>query len=272
MTVPAPASSLRFKGVQNFRDLGGYLAGDGRSLRRGRVFRSGSLAGLAEADQPILRELGIRLVCDLRSGDERKHHPSPWPADCRPRELHVDVNADLRAGNAQLLRLLLEDPSTDGARRLMLETYASLPAACARGLGRLFSELAAGDGLPALIHCTAGKDRTGFVCAMLLHALELPAETIRADYLHSAALIDAARLAASVGPLLERMLGVRATADMLAVVNGVDDAFLDAAYARITQDHGSVEAYLQAVGLDEALRRCLQAQLLEALSKPGSSE
>lgn len=255
----------RLAGAPNFRDLGGYVAAGGRRLRPGQVFRSGSLAELLAEDLQRLAGFGIQLVCDLRSGHERKLQPSRWPADARPREMHLDVNADLRGGTARIGRILLEDASANGARRLMLETYRSLPAACSGDLAGLFEALADGDGLPAVIHCTAGKDRTGFICALLLHALGVSMEVIHADYLLSAQRCDRARLAASVAPLLQAMLGVTPSPQVIEVINGVDIEFLDAAFERIHADHGSLDAYLADVaGLDDARRSRLRARLLES--------
>jgi len=257
-----PAPLLR--GAPNFRDLGGLRSVSGRRLRPGRLFRSGSLAQLDDADLAVLQALNLRLVCDLRSEGERRSHPSRWPQGSTPRALAFDVNEDLRAQQPQFVRQMMQDPSTAGARGLMLETYRRLPGACIGRLALLFDALAAEDGTPAVIHCTAGKDRTGFVCAMLLCALDVPIDVIHADYLLSMQYNDRAALDALVRQILQDTVGVCAAPPVLDVLNGVHRDYLAASFERIREDYGSVESYLAAAGLDRTLRQRLQYRLLEA--------
>lgn len=262
-------SGWRLKGAPNFRDLGGYAASGGRRIAAGQVFRSGSLSELEADDLVRVAGLGLKLACDLRSGFERARHPSRWPRSA-PRELHLDLNADLRAHNQRLLALLHESSSVSGARSMMLEVYRQLPSACASGAPKLFEMLADHDeGLPVVIHCTAGKDRTGFLCALLLHALEVPTETIYADYLLSAERCDRERLAAGLAPLMEQLLGGRVPPEAIDVMNGAEADYLDAAFDSIRRDHGSIEAYLvRIVGLDDARRARLQSRLLVPAEAP----
>ncbi len=156
---------IALEGCSNLRDLGGYRAADGRRVRMGRVFRSASLANLTDADLAQFATLGIRTVCDLRGVRESERAPSRLPGagalDVVPLPIEPRVGASLRD-------LLRREEATGE------DTYALLQAAYAAY---------AGEHLPLLFHCSAGKDRTGFGAALLLTALGVPREVVVADYL-----------------------------------------------------------------------------------------
>lgn len=260
------SASPRLPGAPNFRDLGGLAGRDNRRVRYGRVFRSDDLASLGEADFERLQPLGIRLICDLRGGLERERRPSLWHAGSAPEKLLASMSARHQAVGHGFNRELLEQyPGPEGARRMMLETYRTLPRNGARGLLAILNRIADG-GTPALIHCTAGKDRTGFICAMLLHVLGVPREAIYADYLLTNERVDLDTMALRVGPIIEFMLGMPANAiarPALDVVNSVDADYLDALFAAIEAEYGAMESYFDAIGVDAALRARLQDELLD---------
>src|SRR5690606_2871519 len=194
-TAPAPVA---LQGTPNFRDLGGLLTADGRQLRHGRLFRTEGPAYLAAADIAQLRNIGLRLVCDLRSDNEREHEPNTWCGDCDLHLLNLDVSADLRAHGNEAWEALKTDPSPAGARNAMLYNYRAMAHGMAPHLRTLFQRMIAHGEIPALIHCTAGKDRTGFAIAVILHTLGVPRETIYADYLLSRQHASAERFGRSI--------------------------------------------------------------------------
>ena len=167
----------------NFRDLGGLPTADGRIVRPGLVFRSEALLEPIDADAAAIIAYGIVLVCDLRSDSERNHAPNDWWAAQGVELLDLDVMAAIEACDGPWLRLR-SDRTTAGAIAAMEATYTALPAAALVHLAAIVDRIIAGN-LPLLIHCTAGKDRTGFVSAMLLAALGVDHATILADYLDS---------------------------------------------------------------------------------------
>lgn len=251
------------QGAPNFRDLGGYRSEDGRVVRRGLVYRSESLSYLTEADLETLRELGIGLVIDVRSAHERRTQPSRWPEGCALETLACDVDADLRARNQPLIAILRANPGPDGARELLRQTYAMLPGAFAGRLGDFFAALARDACPPAVLHCTVGKDRTGFVAAMLLFALGVPREVVLDDYLATGRRPRNPRLAQALVEIVAPQIGAEPDAATIDALLGVETEYLDTALARIDADYGSVERYLAtAGGLDAALRAGLQARLL----------
>ena len=249
-------------GLKVFRDLGGTPTADGR-LRSGRIFRSGDLSALNAADHDRLRALGIRLVCDLRSEFERTARPSQWPEDLQTEWLVAGL-LDVRSGQLDLRRMLIEDPTPAGVRRMMLATYEALPAAAATLMPQLFERLA-GEQLPALIHCSAGKDRTGFICACIQHAVGVDRAQIHAHYLATREHLAIDAMASRIAERLREVVGEAAARQMVRVLADVEAEYLDAAFERIDQDHGSITGYLRACGLTSTLEQHLRVQLLEDL-------
>lgn len=208
-------------------------------------------------------KLGIRLICDPRGQVERNAAPNRWLGDDGARPLHIDICADLRAGNAQLLEILRRDPSAAGARRGMLQTYRCPPGAFARSLRGLFARLVGSDGLPAVFHCTAGKDRTGFLVALLLQALGVERKTIYQDYLASAA-ICCQQLRDSAARAMAIQLGEAPDASAIDVICGVEASYLDESFSVMATTYGSVDRYLEAVaGLGPSQLCRLREALLE---------
>lgn len=251
---------MAFACAPNFRDAGDKPTIGGRHVGAGMIYRADAIGTPSPGEVDGLAKLGIRLVCDLRSARERDSAVSHW-LGTGATVLAMDVVADFRA-HADPLAAMRADPGEAGAVRLMIDTYDALPAACARHLGDLFDRLARGE-MPVLIHCTAGKDRTGFVIAMLLHALDVPQDAIMADYLRSGDTPNPAVIAAT-REIMETGLGQAVDGAALAALAGVSPEYLAASYKRIAQDHGSIDAYLRdAAGLDDRCRDAIVAALVE---------
>ncbi len=251
------------EGAPNFRDLAGIDCGRGRVVRPGRLLRSGVLSDLTPDDLRRVAVYDVRLVCDLRSADERAQQANCWPAS------HSTVTSDGAVGadavRPAVWKDMLLDPAFDGkaARERMLDGYRRMPRLYAGLLARLFDFLANAETGSALVHCMAGKDRTGFVCAMVLTALGSSREIIAADYL-------ASRSQVALDQGMRTRLGwtgaaplPRHAAEALSVLGSVDAAYLDASFAEIERRYGSVDAYLsEQAGLAEPLRERLRGRLL----------
>lgn len=251
---------MMFTCAPNFRGLGGQPVAGGGHIRPGRLYRAEAIGAPPAHEAQALAALGIRLVCDLRSARERDLAAGHWMESGAP-VLAMDVAADFRA-DADPFAAMRADPGESGAVALMIATYDALPAACAPHLATLFDRLLRGD-MPMLIHCTAGKDRTGFVVAMLLYALGVREEAIMADYLRSGDCPNPT-VAATTRQIMEAGLGGHVEEGALAALTGTRPAYLEASHARIRRDHGSVAAYLRdAAGLDDARRARLVAALVE---------
>ena len=242
----------------NFRDLGGLPAAGG-VVRHHALFRSEGPASFLDDHHAELGALGIRLICDLRAPVERTAAPHRWPHDARM--LHLDLNQDLRSETNQGWIALRDDPSEAGAVRAMTLNYAAMPAALHPQLAPFADALLDG-GLPALIHCTAGKDRTGVLVGLLLTLLGVPHDVILADYLRSTVFGSNLRLGGSIAHAFQHSFGFVPTAATIDAIIGVNPAFLEAAFAAIEQGWDSLDAYFTSAGLTGARRSALQAALI----------
>lgn len=259
-------AALRLDGARNFRDIGGVRSWDGRRVRRGLVFRSEHLAHLTDADVEALRHTGVRLICDLRSAHERKRLPSRLPVGANaPQLLVLAINEDSNAAHEHFIARIAQDPSPAGAIAAMMDIYRGHAQAFSGKLVHLFDSIIDEDRLPAVVHCHAGKDRTGFATAMLLHALEVPMDAIVADYVATLRYYDAEAGVRSSGSLLAETLGQAVPRETLVAVLSVREEYLLAAFDSIEADYGSVDRYLeQTAGLTAERRARLKWRMLES--------
>ena len=265
--MPGPSwadASLPLNGLPNFRDFGGHPTADGRRVRTGVLYRSQAFSAATEKDLEYLAGLGVRLVCDLRSEMERQKAQDRWPTGAAPARLYLDIRNDARAGHRELIDTIRSQPNPAGVHRGMMLIYRGMPAAFAPVLPQLFEHLLDPERLPMVIHCHAGKDRTGFICALILAALGVDREPIVADYLLTAQRIDRMRLSLELVETFSAFVGVPLTTEALQVALDVRPEFLDAAMQTLDADYGGVEGYLQTAGkLDGAHRERLRSILLD---------
>lgn len=250
---------ISLKQNPNFRDVGPLPVTGGGTVREGKVFRSEAILSPDAEDAELVREYGIRLVFDLRSSAETLRAPNLfWSGEGV--EHH---NLDLLAGFAREndpWGALRADPTRTGSTALMHALYAGMPRAALSHLPRLFAGAARG-GLPLLVHCTAGKDRTGFMIAMLLAALNVDPAAIEADYMASAGRkTEAAREATR--HMARTYVGGDIPDNALDALMGVDPSYLAASFAAIEGQFGGIDPYLARVGLDPARREELQCLLI----------
>lgn len=190
--IPMPGAEISFEGANNFRELGGYRAADGRRVRRGLLYRGGNLDKLqSPADRAKLHSLGLRVVLDLRAAGEAARHPDP----AVPGAENIRVCGMCHADGAEM------DFSPSGIRRLEEEKaryvaaagrevhdfewfshlYAQMPFGN-RAYHLLFELLEQGR-VPLLFHCSCGKDRTGIGAMLILLALGVDRPTVLRDYM-----------------------------------------------------------------------------------------
>ena len=232
---------LPLRGAVNFRDLGGYPAADGRRLKWGLLFRADSLAELSDEDLPLVQALGLRQLFDLRHESERQQRPNRLPAGPLPRTHAIGFHP--QGTEALMQGLRAHSLSAADAHELLLNLYRRLPLDHTDSYRRLLHGVAGAEGLPALVHCTSGKDRTGFAAAVLLMALGVPRELIAADY----ALSNQQRRD------LRFMVGATADPAVLAVAQAADPRWLQAAFEVIDTHWGGSAAFLQrGLGFSEA--------------------
>ena len=254
---------LHLEGGCNFRDVGGHTAADGRIVRWGRVYRTGVLSYLTHADAVRLSALGVRSICDLRRADEREREPTRWPTP----DVTTLTWADGEHAPTVTGRPALRQPDVDGMRTAMLNLYRSLPRWMAPRVRGLF-DCVAQDRMPVVVHCSAGKDRTGFAVAMLHAALGVSVDACMEDYVYTNEVgnfeefIERRRNAA-LGVTDDRHPLFRMPPEIRRVLFAADPDYLHAAFEQIDSEFGGIESYLeQAVGVSAELRRRVQDALL----------
>lgn len=243
-----PARHLALQGASNFRDLGGYKTTDGRTTRWRHIFRSNHLGQLTADDVAIIRALGVRSAFDFRGREEREAgvcvvngitvHSLP---------IEPTVVAALRA---EIAGGTLTAPV---ALELMRESYRNYVRHNTQTFRSLFGHLLE-DRAPLVIHCTAGKDRTGFASALILHALGVPDEIIAEDYLLTNQHYKRDATAATDLP-----------EDVRNAIGSVEASYLAAAFEAVGREYGDLETYLRdGLKLGATERAALKARYLES--------
>ena len=253
---------LKLDGVHNFRDYGGYAAAGGARVKTGLLWRSAQHADASDEDLTQIAALSFATVIDLRGPSEREAKP------CRR---HPDFSAQVFVYPEETAGLALHTEAADGvitaaeARAAMLRLYEGIPFRenLVPMLRCYFEVLLRAEG-PSLVHCVAGKDRTGFAVALAQHVLGVSADDIAADYVltNQAGNIEA-RIAAGATQIRARH-GAISDATIRTLM-GVEADYLTTAFDHASARHGSIDTYLaDVVGIDAAARDKLRSAYLEA--------
>ncbi len=224
--------------LPNLRDLGGFPAAGGKTVRSGLVFRSDDLASLSDEETARLAKLNLRTVVDFRSRQETLYAPDILPSTVT-NVIALPIDAGRLIDNAYGGSL-----NRRKSMGIMISAYRQLATDFIPLYSRFFAALAAADSTPLLFHCAAGKDRTGFAAALFLTALGVERKRVIEDYLLSAALLSR-----------KYVKGVEYD-DVMEPMYTVFPEFLDAAFAVVDAAPGGADGYLRdSLGVDaEALR------------------
>lgn len=242
-----PSRHIPLQGAGNLRDLGGTAGLPGQL-----IYRSDDLSRLTRSDLAALQRLRLRLVIDLRTADEIHSRPDRLPAVPGLRSVQIPISprrGDFAARSpAAFLR---REARQFDFYRFILDYYHQIAFDHTAQIGEIFTLLSDRANLPALIHCTAGKDRTGVLAALIQLVAGVPHSTVMDDYLLSNTL-SAARMR-SMLQLLRLLSLYRIPAERLKPVLEVRAAYLEQVLDEIDTTYGGVEGYLlQAVGLAPA--------------------
>lgn len=265
MDTPLKNPQRLLPSVPNLRDAGGHATRDGGCVRTGLLYRSEQLSHVAGDDIPAYVALGLKKIYDLRTAAERAAGADMAPPGAR--DVVLDVLADATgAAPAQLLHLLADPPQANamlgGGKIVALfegsyREFVSLPSA-RKGFAHLFRDLADGDNLPALFHCTTGKDRTGWAAAALLTLCGVPDETVLQDYLRSNDFI----LPEYQG-MIDQYVKAGVEEDILLSILGVRSEYLAAAFEEMHTQFGGIEGYFAVgLGIGPAGQKALREQFV----------
>ena len=238
--VLAAERKLGMQGTPNFRDFGGYPTVEGRQVKWGFLFRSGQLSSLSDQDVDLLASLELDLICDFRRVEEQEGDPSRLPAIKAPRIASLPI---IPGSNSRFFEQA-EGQMADRQAMFdfMVEINRDFAEAQTATYARMFQEILSVQDARFLVHCAAGKDRTGFAAAIVLMALGVSRDVVMRDYMltgqffHPDREMDRLRRkyqmlsmeAASILPMLE-----------------VHEDYLARALLAIEQSYPSTEVYLQ---------------------------
>jgi protein-tyrosine phosphatase len=213
------------------------------------LIRADALHGLDHDGQAHLRSLNVRTVIDLRRDTERESHPDRLD-DVGARVVNLPLfDAERGEGATGDLRLTLND-----IYRMLIEDRGSAIAAVVR-------ELAAPGALPAVVHCSVGKDRTGVIIALVLSVVGVPDEVIASDFAATGLLLPSDRRTEMIAVIASLGMDNERAAQLLSS----DPALITEVLALVRQVHGSVAAYLVAHGVSAEEIEALRRELLESL-------
>lgn len=265
--ILASERKLGMEGTPNFRDFGGYRTADGSAVKWGYLYRSGQLSTLSDQDIDLLASLDLDLVCDFRREEEQATDPSRLPSDRPPRIASLPI---IPGSNSRFF----EEAEKEGegqlefGRQAMFDFMVEINRDFAEGqretYARMFREILAQDEARFLVHCAAGKDRTGFAAALVLLTLGVPREVVMHDYMLTGRFFSPEREMER----LQRKYGMEhIDADAVRPMLEVHEDYLARALASIDENYGSVERYMtEALGVGEQEREELRRRYLEEAS------
>lgn len=256
------ARVLPLSGVHNFRDYGGYSVSGGGQVKRGRLFRSAQHHDATEADLAQIALLRLTHVIDMRGNSERRKYPCRRAEGFAAEILFHDGETAALAPHVEAAQGALDAAA---AHAKMEALYAELPfrAPLIAVMRMYFTALAQGQGA-SLVHCLAGKDRTGMAVAMLHHALGVHRDDAMADFLLTNTVGDFdARVAAGARSIRDRWGPIADST--IRILMGVDETYLATMWKAVETEHGSLDAFLANVlEVDDRRREALRLHLIEA--------
>lgn len=259
-TSPHPGQQIPMATLPNLRDIGGWSTRDGGRVRYGQLYRSVALTHLGDADHDAFDRLGIISVYDLRTEAERLAEPDRIPDGVE--HVVVDVLADSKDAVPAQLHAMLADPAKSedllgGGKTTQVfsgayREFVSLPSAL-EGYRYFYSDLAQVAHRPALVHCTTGKDRTGWAVAALLMLLGVDDAQVMEDFL-----LTNNELLPALKPIFDQFQAKGGNPALLEPVLGVQASYLEAATGEMRSRYDTIEGYFsEGLGINAETQRRL---------------
>ena len=251
------------EGVENFRDFGDYPTAHGRRLKPGRLYRSASHGRATPEDLEAIAALNIAVVVDLRRKNERDRDPSLRHPSFRGQVIFAD--GEVLDDDPWHAHIRSSDHTETSFRAYLVDYYRAAPFDPRHIdiFSRYFQALATAPG-PVLIHCAAGKDRTGVLAALTHYIAGVGMADILDDFLLTNAAVRRDLRAPVLAEMIEELSGRKPELAAVHMMMGVEPIYLQTAFDEINARCGSVDDYLRDVlGIDAQLRQALHDQLLD---------
>lgn len=260
--VASAERRIRLASIENFRDFGGYRAGD-RQMKRGVLFRSANHSMASDEDLAHVRDMNFKAIVDLRRPSEREKRPSKrWDGFA----VNVVEAGDEYESDVVWEKFIHESDHSAGSFRYYLTEYYKTAPLAPRHIelfSRWFDMLANDDG-PFLVHCAGGKDRTGMICALTHTLAGVHEDDMFADFLETNSSVAFDRIGPMWAKDIHAECGREPLVENLKVAMSVEADYLHAAFAVMRNTHGSVEGYMEkALGVDAKKRAAIEKRILE---------
>jgi protein-tyrosine phosphatase len=255
---------FNLEGVSNFRDFGGYANIDGRKVQQDRLFRSGTFNRPSVADMARLDQLNIEIISDLRRTPEREKEPSIWPRSDQTKIISGPSHLQLTAEQPTFITFLGKPRiNPDETRAFAIEAFQKIvfDPLYLHLFGQTLQAITQTEGA-VIIHCTHGKDRTGILCGLILQILGVPESTILEDFELTNAAIDLENSLPAAHDAFEKRYGIDVPLDVLKPMLGVHPDYLSAAFDSMRSQCGSIEHYLEKIGMDQSRRAIICSNYL----------
>ncbi len=253
---------ISVSGTRNFRDLGGYKTTDGHVVKKGLIFRSDKLANLGDVGLADISGLGVNVITDLRSDEEREQEPDALPENVTYNILPInDEPVDIR----KLSRKIIMGRVKESEVMTLLDHRRFITNPSHRETwGEWLASLTEEENTPHLFHCTSGKDRTGYGAAIILLTLGVDKQTVMEDFLFSNQVLQSYNDATIAS--IEKRIGKRESLKTIRKIMGVSQETMEATFSQMETDYGSIDNFIKdGLGIDDVTRQKLKDKFLEPI-------
>lgn len=250
-------------GVHNFRDFGGHETKSGARIKSKTLFRSGQFSGLSEKGLNQIKSLGPKTLIDLRKANERAKQPGNFGNFDFSRIENNHLNIDTNSLPPHLEFLQEKDRNYDEVFDYMVKATRRIPfEPDHKIIFRDALKALANHEIPVIIHCTAGKDRTGILCAIILKILEVDEAIIIEDYLHTNHVPGHENIIIKYAEFSSEQTGRYIPPEIMRPMGQVHEDFISAAFDEINAEFETLENYLAHIGISQSEIKKIRSNLL----------
>ncbi|MEH7819958.1 MULTISPECIES: tyrosine-protein phosphatase [Bacillus] len=233
--------NIQFSKLANFREVGGLQTTDQMVIKQGMIYRSADLSRLTKQDILTFSTLGIQTICDLRTSSERKSHPPKIME--HDKIVHIPMQPDsMMPSKWTMFRMLIAEGKSLSFTPIMKEVYQSMLYERKKEIQQLFTLLSDEKNYPLMLHCTSGKDRTGFLSALIQLAAGVPVHTVLSEYMRSN---EGVKMLVKRQEQFIRMMSLyRVSKEQIQPLLGVQQDYLEDVLNEMMDTYGNAERYL----------------------------